>query len=101
MHDPMSPQRSRGIINHELAVEIYQCKLSLAITSSDALVRNQHGCSKMRGESVKIARKLRISVKAVRDIWKHKTWVNATRHMWLANSDTSYVQVTFTTASGE
>jgi hypothetical protein len=65
--------RPKAVLNPEQAIEIYQRRPS---EFSDHA--NQ---PKLRGQSIPIARNYGVSPKAVRDIWKLKTWVKATKHL--------------------
>ena len=58
-------KKQRVMLNEELAIEIYKCKL---------LFSGQHS----KGKSVPVSRIYKISPKTVRDIWNQKTWSSAT-----------------------
>ena len=84
--------KSRVILSNELAADIYRHKLDVISPNSfESCFRP--ACSKMRGESAKLAKKFGVSAKAVRDIWNHKSWIKATNHLWPRNFDIAHCQV--------
>ena len=83
------------IPNFSLATEIYRYKIDSKIFQSEInsvqLGRTIHGSGnkpkmlnyvKIRNESKKIAKIFGVDARTVRDIWKRKSWVNATKHLW-------------------
>jgi hypothetical protein len=66
----------RALLTEAEAVEIYSYKLC---SGNDLL---------LTGRTTSLSRKYNISPKAIRDIWNHRTWRRATRHMWTAENPT-------------
>ena len=61
--------RQKSILNRRYAREIFQLKLV-------------HGCASLHGASIDLARKYGVSPKAIRDIWKGRSWLDATYDLW-------------------
>ena len=67
-------------MNSELAADIYLYKKNL--TSPNSSESDFQSMRKIKIESVKLARKLGLSARTIRDVWNHKAWIKATRHLW-------------------
>jgi hypothetical protein len=66
---------SRALLTEAEAVEIYSYKSSSSTTYSPPHI----------GKTASLSKKYNISPKAIRDIWNHRTWRTATRHMWTSD----------------
>jgi hypothetical protein len=60
-----SHRKSQVVLNDAIAVEIYTAK---------------HG--KSRHDAQRLAKRFGVTAKAIRDIWRRRTWTRATRHLW-------------------
>ena len=70
----------RKSLTQEDAVEIYKHKLHFMQASTET--SRQARAKFIKSESVALAIRYRVSPQAIRDIWKRKTWVAATSHLW-------------------
>ena len=68
----MKPSSSRAVLCAEQAQEIFRYK-------------SDHGCASLHAASACLARRYRVSSKAIRDIWKGRSWLDATYDLWNAN----------------
>ena len=81
--DHSSTSRSnelRGRLTAEDAVEIYRRKLILLNSNNSESPQTRR--IKQRNERATLANKYHVSSKAIMDVWNHKTWVQATSHLW-------------------
>ena len=60
---------SRAVLCAEQAREIFSYKCD-------------HGCASLHAASANLARRYRVSSKAIRDIWKGRSWLDATYELW-------------------
>ena len=61
-------------------VEIYKLKISIL---NQLFCCEDGACNKwIRGKSIPIAARYRVSSRAIRDIWNRKTWAYATQYLW-------------------
>ena len=81
MREEKRKGEKRIILSSELAQEIYRYKVDFVPSSFKSCLQASLGRT-LRGESGKVAKKYGVSPKTVRDIWNHKSWVNATEHLW-------------------
>mmetsp|Transcript_20241 Transcript_20241/g.56077 ORF Transcript_20241/g.56077 Transcript_20241/m.56077 type:complete len:191 (-) Transcript_20241:58-630(-) len=72
-HSPGRMGKTRAIISAEQAEQIYQLGKS-SVCCADSFIA---------GNANAVAAKFCISSKAVRDIWKRRTWTEATQHLWM------------------
>jgi hypothetical protein len=86
------PARIGVILNEELAVEIYKCKLALRISSGQS-PRCFDADEKRRGKSVPVSSQFNVSPKTIRDIWSRRTWAHATYHLWFEEEEVGNVNV--------
>jgi hypothetical protein len=78
----MTAESSKGTgMNDVLAVEIYKCKPAFNAPSS-SVARHKSLGRRARGLSSIVSAQFGVSPKTVRDIWNHKTWVQATNYLW-------------------
>ncbi len=81
--------KNRIVLNNELAVEIYKCKLAFVAPSS-SIACFQSLERRARGQSALISSRFGVSPKTIRDIWNHKTWAHATNHLWSHSENGCY-----------
>jgi hypothetical protein len=76
-----SKRRGRIVLNDDLAIEIYKHKdlLCRRRTYSSVFMAPE---ALLRGQSAVVSKIYGVSAKTIRDIWNHKTWVDATLHLW-------------------
>ena len=63
--------KQRIILTDQQAVEIF-------------MLKDNHGYSSKHTASTQLSREYKVSPKAIRDIWKGRSWLNATSHLWKA-----------------
>ena len=61
--------RSRVVLSREVAREIF-------------IVRSNLGLESAQQASIRLAARYRVSSKAIRDIWKGRSWLDATFDLW-------------------
>jgi hypothetical protein len=61
--------KQRVVLSQEQAIEIYRLK-------------ETHGFSSQHTASTKLSRRYNVSPKAIRDIWKGRSWLSATSFLW-------------------
>jgi hypothetical protein len=66
---PASASRQRTVLTREQARDIFKLKC-------------EHGYQSLHSASVQLARRYRVSSKAIRDIWKGRSWLEATFDLW-------------------
>ena len=62
-------ERPRVVLTSKIAREIFQLKAT-------------HGCGSLHAASLRLASKYGVSSKAIRDIWKGRSWLEATYDLW-------------------
>jgi hypothetical protein len=78
IQDRSSVSGPRIVLNQNLAVEVYRCKLELLENHLSA--PGPHNI--LQGQSTRVSLMFDVSPKTIRDIWNHRTWQRATCHLW-------------------
>ena len=45
-------------------------------------MKNKHGCASLHSASIRLATQYKVSSKAIRDIWKGRSWLDSTFDLW-------------------
>jgi hypothetical protein len=69
----------RVVLNPALAAEIYTQKATVLFRCNFATCRR---IPKINRRSIQLGKLYNVSAKTIRDIWNHRTWTFATRHLW-------------------
>ena len=76
----------RNIISRNLAVEIYSYKIRFAAYSKCSVTS-----SSLRKARTRVSKLFDVIPKTVKDIWNRKSWVQATSHLWVL--ETEYIRI--------